>query len=468
MSRHFMHFGATILLSSTLLSSPLFAQSRLSDESKLLERLDKLERRVESLEAENRSLKDQAGVSTDRLERVELRAAKAVQPNVAPTLGDTTGDFTFKVRGVLDADLALFNERQGDYAFSNGTAFRRARLGFEGTAFKEWPWRIEVDFAGNQVSLLDAYLQYTGIKPWTFTLGQHKAPFGLESNNSDSYNTFIERGMFTNAFGAVGAERRIGASSQYASGNWTAAVGLFGDGEALNRTNAGPGESWGLNGRVTWEPVNGPGHILHLGAASFWRASLKTPPAGTATVATVDSIRLTERPNVRVDGGNIIDSGVITNVRHVAYAGAEAAAVHGPFSLTGEYGRFTAIRSGGLPDLNFDGFYVYGSWFLTGETRSFRNGNFDRLKPYNNLGKTGWGAVELALRYDRLNADATSVRARAGNHADSLTTALNWYFNPNAKLMFNWVRFSGSNTPLDPVGTQTAGDAFLTRLHLDW
>ena len=78
--------------------------------------------------------------------------------------------------------------------------------------FKWFNYRIEVDFAGNAVNLTDAYLQYTKIPKTLITLGQHKAPFGLESNNSDNYNTFLERGMFTNAFGNAGAERRIGLS----------------------------------------------------------------------------------------------------------------------------------------------------------------------------------------------------------------------------------------------------------------
>jgi phosphate-selective porin OprO/OprP len=62
----------------------------------------------------------------------------------------------------------------------------------------------------------------------------------------------------------------------------------------------------------------------------------------------------------------------------------------------------------------------------------------------------------------------TPVLARAGNDASSLTLGLNWSFNPFAKLMFNWVRFEGDNSPLDPIGDETRGDAFATRLHLDF
>ena len=179
----------------------------------VLDRLNAMDARIKQLEARNAQLERQAELNEGRLETVETRAAKAVQFSWAPTLGEPTGEFTFKPRGVIEADYAAFVERKGGYDYNNGTAFRRARIGFEGTAFKWFNYRIEVDFAGNQVALTDAYLQYTKIPKTVLTLGQHKAPFGLESNNSDNYNMFLERGMFTNAFGNAGAERRIGVSA---------------------------------------------------------------------------------------------------------------------------------------------------------------------------------------------------------------------------------------------------------------
>ena len=94
---------------------------------------------------------------------------------------------------------------------------------------------------------------------------------------------------------------------------------------------------------------------------------------------------------------------------------------------------------------------------LTGETRPFKGGNFDRVRPFKKLGKDGLGAFELALRYDNLDLSNTPVLARAGNEAQSVTLGLNWYFNPYAKLMFNWVRFSGDNTPLDPDRLENEG-----------
>jgi phosphate-selective porin OprO/OprP len=432
----------------------------------ILDRLNALEARVKQLEARNAQLEQEAELNQGRLEAVETRADKAAQFQWTPTIADTTGSFSFKPRGVVEADAAAFFEREGGYDYNNGTAFRRARLGFEGTAFKWFNYRLEVDFAGNAVNLTDAYLQYTKIPKTLITLGQHKAPFGLESNNSDNYNTFLERGMFTNAFGNAGAERRIGLSVAYApKETLNLAVGLFGDNESISRSSGAPvtdtpDESWGANGRATWEPIFDTGKIVHLGLSGYYRTALKSGDVE-------DAVRLTDRPNVRVDNGNIADSGVITNVRSLRYGGMEAAGVFGPFTVAGEVGKLWLDRRDAENE-SFTGFYVYGSYFLTGETRPFRNGNFDRVRPFRELGKDGLGAFELALRYDRLDLSGTPVLARSGNEAQSFTLGLNWYFNPYAKLMFNWVRFSGDNTPLNPIGTETEGDAIATRLHLDF
>ncbi|MEO5773845.1 MAG: porin [Sphingomicrobium sp.] len=434
----------------------------------LQDRLNALEARIRQLEGRNAELEQQAELNEGRLQSVETRAAKAAQFSWAPTISEPTGAFTWKPRGVIEGDVAAFIERKGGYDYNNGTGFRRARLGFDGTAFKNFAYRIEVDFAGNTVNLLDAYLQYTKIPKTVITVGQHKAPFGLESNNSDNYNTFLERGMFTNAFGNAGAERRIGVSVAYApKETLNFSAGLFGDNESIARSNNAPAtltrtpdESWGFNGRATWEPIFDTGKIVHLGLSGFYRTALKSGDVE-------DAVRLSDRPNIRIDNGNIADSGVITGVKNLRYAGAEAATVFGPFTLAGEAGRLWLTRPG-LNNEHFDGYYGYASYFLTGETRPFKAGNFDRVKPFTELGKDGLGAFEVALRYDHLDLSNTPVVARAGNEVSSWTLGLNWYFNPYAKLMFNWVRFKGNNTPLDPVGSETKGDALATRLHVDF
>ena len=431
----------------------------------VIDRLNALEVEVRDLRSKNHALEEKIGATEIRVESAEVRAAKDVQwaSGPSPTLGDVLGDTTFKLRGIVDIDGAAYFGGRGGYDYSDGTQLRRARIGIDGVAFHDFPYRLEVDFFGDVANVLDAYVSYTGIKRLTFTAGQFKAPYGLEPNTSDSFNTFIERGMFNVAYGNIGAERRIGGSVAYVTDKVTATVAVLGDNESVGRNPAAPGESYGVNGRFTWEPVQDTGRLIHLGAAGYYREHVQT--AGVR-----DSTRVTERPNARVDGGLIIDSGAIGGVERAVYYGAEGAAVYGPFSVQAEGGELELQRLGSLPTFRSNGFYAFGSWFLTGESRPFKNGVADRLRPYRNLDPKagGFGAVELAFRYDALQVYDTPIVGRTGNEAETFTTAINWYFNPNMKLLINWIRFDGRNSPLDPIGHHVLGDVLTARVHVDW
>ncbi|HWI85821.1 MAG TPA: porin [Sphingomonas sp.] len=438
----------------------------------VLDRLNELEAKVNALELRNRQLEAEAAETVTRVQKVEVRAAKGVQPGVAPTFGDVTDSFTFHPRGTFQIDHAGYHERAGGYDFNSGTDIRRGRFGFDGTAWKVWKYRIEAEFVKNNVNLLDAYLQYVGFKNIVLTVGQHKAPYGLEANTTDALNTFLERGMFTNAFGAVGAERRVGASFAYQTPTITATIGLFGSGEGVQRNAATPDEAYGVNGRVTFEPIQDVGRLVHLGASGYHVSNLGG-----------NSVTLSDRPGTRVDNG-VIESVVLGPVttgtattrgaRDATYWGAEAAFVYGPFSLQGEYGHLNVDRYDAVASGNFDGFYAFGTFFLTGESRVFKGGVVDRVKPFKDFNPASgdWGAFELGVRYDRLDLTDRAI-SPLSHLATSWTGGLNWYLNPNTRFIFNYIRFKGTNSPLvaAPVainGTTAKGDAYATRLQFDF
>ena len=260
------------------------------------------------------------------------------------------------------------------------------------------------------------------------------------------------------------AGRRIGVSVAYNTDKVTAAIGVFGENESFTRQATAPGEGYGVHGRVTWEPIQDTGKLIHVGAGGFWRTAQQSGGVNA-------SYRVSDRPDTRIDGGLILDSGIVPNVDNAYEWNAEAAAVRGPFYVQAEYGRLYLDRTGPkIADVDFDGGYAQASWYITGESRAFKGGVPDKLRPLHNFdrGAGGWGAFELAFRYDSASVFDTPVTARFRNKAETYTTALNWYMNPNLRLMFNWIRFEGTNTALNPVGTKTAGDALQTRLHLDF
>ena len=82
-------------------------------------------------------------------------------------------------------------------------------------------------------------------------------------------------------------------------------------------------------------------------------------------------MRLNDRPNIRIDNGNIADTGVITNVSSMHYVGAEAAGVFGPLTVAGEAGKLWLDRFN-VVNNSFTGYYGYAAYMLTGETRPSR------------------------------------------------------------------------------------------------
>ena len=314
-----------------------------SVENAVLGRLNELEARIKTLEARNAELESQSEQTTSRVERVELRSAKAAQPGVVPTYADVNDNFTFKPRGTLQADVAFYNARAGGYDYNNGTDARRARLGFDGTAYRDFRWRAEAEYVKNTANLLDLYVTYAFTPEWSTTLGQQKAPFGLEANSFDGFNTFLERGMANNAFGAVGAERRIGLSVAYKNqtDQVNAAFGLFGVGEAVARNATTPDEGYGFNGRITWDPILNPGDTLHLGISGYY-----------ATDFASNSITVADRPNIRVDDGRLLSVAIAgtaplnapeTGARSASFYGAEALWIRGAFSVQSEYGSLSVV-----------------------------------------------------------------------------------------------------------------------------
>ena len=118
----------------------------------------------------------------------------------------------------------------------------------------------------------------------------------------------------------------------------------------------------------------------------------------------------------------------------------ELALVFGPFSVQGEYFDASVARDTG-GDLHFSGFYAYASYFITGESRHYvaSQAGFGEVKPKRNFGLksgSGWGAWEAGLRYSFLDLNDEDIQ---GGEEKNLTAGLNWYLNPNIRIMFNYI-----------------------------
>lgn len=405
--------------------------------------------------------------------------------NGRPTFATADGRFSASIRAVAMIDGALYDQDAagplatdlrrgagaGDTArardLNAGTTVRRARIGVEGKAFGDFAYNILYEVGGSGTEdaghIQEAWVQYNGFKPLALRIGAFEPQVGLAANSSTSGMPFLERPAAAEAARSLAAGDYRSAIQLSASGDWGSDSG-FGaywmaagavTGNTASVINASGSstaqpydEQLGYTGRFTVAPYSGADWLTHFGVNGSYVAR-PTDALGpdAALTATRYPVQFRDRPELRVDATRLIDTGSF-NAQHASTLGVEAAFQKGPFYIEGEYQKLSVERLGGvLSDPDFDGFYVQGSWILTGEARRYNttNGVFDAPSvkfPFNPSAGT-WGAIELAARYSTLNLNynegaagtAPAADAVRGGEQTVMDVGVNWYLNSVVRLM---------------------------------
>ena len=305
----------------------------------------------------------------------------------------------------------------------DGAQFRRARLYAAGVMYDRIEYRAEFDFADSFANFADIYVGLRHVPVLgTLKAGHFKEPFGLEALTSSNHITLLER----SAGGAFAPLRNTGIAFQntVAQGRINYAAGVFR--ETLNAGKSVGSGGPNLTARVTGLPVytDGGRKYLHVGAAY----SRQGAPLGVSLFGS--------RPEA-----DLLPPFVLTPLLETSsydLVGLEAAAVVGPFSVQSEYMK-SSVDSVSSGDPTFSGFYVLGSFFLTGEHRPYWHGggSFDRVRPTTSfMDNGGIGAWEIIARYSQLDLNSGLVR---GGEMKNFTFGVNWYVNPYSRVMWNYV-----------------------------
>jgi len=475
MTNHFCRAMSALLLAALSISFATIAGADDAEDLKIL--VEALQERISALEEEIGRMKgDDAAAreaASERVEELETKVADAPtpQPNdfrvywkEGLRFDTEDGRFKLKIGGRIQNDWVWYDQPSelewiwnpitqagGFVDTEDGTEFRRARLYLSGTIYDNIDFKMQYDFAGGDADFKDVYMQLKDV-PYVgnIKVGQFKEPFSMEELTSSNDITFMERAL-PNAF-APSRKTGIQLSNTLLDNRMTWAIGIFKDVDDFGN-GQDDGQS-ALTARVTGLPyyADEGRKLIHLGAAY--------------SVRNIDgNTRFRTRPEAHL-APRFIDTGDLYNGTY-NLLGLEAAAVLGQFSIQGEYTHVDDIENILVGRRQFYGYYVQASYFLTGENRAYKQsgGVWDNIKPRRNFSlrkgeERGWGAWELAARYSTIDLDSKFEFPGGGNE-NNVTLGLNWYLNPNTKLMFNYI-----NADIDHPLYSGDLDIFQTRFQL--
>ncbi len=484
------------LLSSSMLAFavPAFAQENEADtrvQPEAPQSNEDLASRAAFLEAQVVAMQEQ-------LDELKAQVGKnAPSWKGGPQFEDKDAGFSFKPKGFMQFDAGYVGipgpERNGTVGGLNynnlgwNTRARRLVFGAEGNLPGGFGYKFELDFAQSTVSYEDIILTYQPAgKPFQLTVGNFYPLSSLDTMTSSRVTSFLERASFTDAFGY---NRRLGASLAYVdpadrfsltAGVWSQEI----NNTSFNRTG------WQASARATYSPTLGSAR-LHLGANFQHRVTQRD----------AQNMQYRSRPFTQLTDQRFVDTGLIA-ADGDDILGLELGAVLKSFHFAAEaqqvwvsgyrpgatFGANNGVASGIFydGDPKFKTAYAEIGYFLTGETRGYKGGKWDRTKVLKPFNQGGWGALQLNARADYLDLrdrvdSGTSIVAPDyvnGGKQIGYEASLIWTPIDYVRFMAQYAHGSYTGGPrattVNPTSTEPANersfdlDTFAVRAQLDF
>jgi phosphate-selective porin OprO/OprP len=395
----------------------------------------------------------------------------------APLFEDRKSGFSFKPKGLAQFDAGFVGTPGPELSGTvgglnynnlgwNGRA-RRLVLGAEGALPGGFGYNVEFNFAQGAIDYEDIVLTYQRSKsPIRVTVGNFYPLSSLETMTSSRLTSFLERASLTDAFNY---NRRLGAAIALLDPDkdrYTLTAGLFGqeiNNASFNRTG------WQASVRGTFAPELGAAR-LHFGANFQHRVTQRD----------ARNVQYRARPFTQLTDQRFVDTGLIA-ADGDDIAGLEFGAIVKSFHVAAEAqqlwvrgyrpGRVFGANdgaAGGLfyaGDPNFRSAYGEVGYYLTGESRGYRGGRWDRPKVLHPFNEGGWGALQLNARLDwldlgdRVGSGATLAPPNYINGGRQLGYELSLIWNPTDYLRFQAQYARGSYQGGPRAATAVPGSA---------
>ena len=440
----------------------------------------------------------------NRLSKLESRAKADCTIDPKKRIGVKCPNWSASMFGRLYVDVMAFSEDKPQkdaegrrLEDTSNTRIRAARIGIAGKYQNLWGFKVEADVSSNSKSQLkDAYLSYIGVKKLKINAGQAKVPYSMEELTSSRHINFIER-VTPSGFSPG---RVIVLAAFYGADDWSFGASFHGEGHDDKGDKETYQADWGVTTRGSWAPLYEKGkHYIHLGAGlrlvnypsqdkTKIGYTTRSPFSNAFDFKAAKGLGLSRVDEVGgVGAGKVVKSGA--DEFTVAFEdmlgwNAELAGGYGPVGFKVQYIRADAdaeaVKIVGNPDrrglkgsYDFDSWYVEGNWWMTGESNAYepKKGTFARIKPLNDLGNGGIGAVGVAVRYNEVEfgdkKDMAYLKCDDGCAANAWTLNLTWKPNPHIKFMGEYVRAERERIGIDD-GFKDTPNAFQLRLMVDF
>jgi phosphate-selective porin OprO and OprP len=348
-------------------------------------------------------------------------------------------NFTAVLNGRLIALYRTVFDHPDDTPPSAGAAriqpdtlfLRQARIDLQGTAFKQFEYRLYLDFPTGQQSntgtaassvsgtIQDAYFGWRPSNDFGVRIGQFKEPFSQEQTTTLRATDFSERSVLDRL--APGRELGIMIHGKPFGGVVEYELGGFnGGGRGVGDNN----DQKEVAGRLRVSPVQG----LRLGVAGTIGGLDPSPTAAQ----TGDPLDLTSTElNVKfldVGGAAVVDG-------NRSRIGLEFTWLYEFLGLRAEWARRVDTLATGQ-HIQTRAYSVSLTALLTGEKKTLE----DRIAPLHPFDfDGGWGAFELAVRFAalRVDDDVLAFSASASPNANAVrtvTAGVNWYLTRNVRI----------------------------------
>jgi phosphate-selective porin OprO/OprP len=377
------------------------------------------------------------------------------KPSGALSIESEDGDNKLEFHALVHADGRWFFPRTGPDT-TDTFVIRRARPSLDAKLFKYFELKLQADFAGSKLQILDAYGNLHFIDEAQLRMGKGKPPVGFERLKSPADIMFAERGFPTELV----PNRDVGV--QLHGQLWKGAVEYAGgvyngvpDGQTGDQDE---NEKKDYEGRIFVRPFLpfGEGPLSGIGvgiagtvgkeegALATYKTSGQQTFFAPAGIAQADGMRYVTAP--------------------------QAAYYFGPAAVLFEYVRSkqrVSDGAAGFTQLDATAFQLQGS-FLLGGSQSYQGVKVDHpLDPKSNH----WGAVELAARYHTLHFDPRVFDTGFADPSSSVrlarawTLGLTWHFARRLRALVNYEKTTFEGGAPDG-GNKDAEGLLVTRLQV--